>query len=71
VPVIEVAGLRRSYRSRTGVLRRTTREVEAVRGIDFEVGQEAAVGMLYVAIGTMLLRFFEAESRRRATLHTA
>jgi hypothetical protein len=35
------------------------------------VGQEAAVGMLYVAIGTMLLRFVEAESRRRATLHTA
>lgn len=35
------------------------------------VGQEAAVGLLYVAIGTMLLRFFEAESRRRATLHTA
>jgi ABC-2 type transport system permease protein len=35
------------------------------------VGQEAAVGLLYVAIGTMLLRFFEAESRRRATLLTA
>jgi len=29
------------------------------------------VGLLYVAIGTMLLRFFEAESRRRATLLTA
>jgi ABC-2 type transport system ATP-binding protein len=46
VPVIEVAGLRRSYRSRTGVLRRTTREVEAVRGIDFEVERGELFGLL-------------------------
>jgi ABC-2 type transport system permease protein len=43
-------------------------QLSAVVGL---VGQEAAVGLLYVAIGMMLLRFFEAESRRRATLHTA
>jgi ABC-2 type transport system ATP-binding protein len=46
VPVIEVAGLRRSYRSRAGVLRRTTREVEAVRGIDFEVERGELFGLL-------------------------
>jgi ABC-2 type transport system ATP-binding protein len=46
VPVIEVAGLRRSYRSRTGVLRRSTREVEAVRGIDFEVERGELFGLL-------------------------
>jgi len=46
VPVIEVAGLRRSYRSRSGVLRRTTREVEAVRGIDFEVERGELFGLL-------------------------
>jgi len=29
------------------------------------------VGLMYVVIGMALLRFFEAESRRRATLHIA
>jgi ABC-2 type transport system permease protein len=42
--------------------------LSAVAGL---VGREAAVGLLYVVIGMALLRFFEAESRRRATLHTA
>jgi ABC-2 type transport system ATP-binding protein len=46
VAVIEVTGLRRSYRSRAGVLRRTTREVEAVRGIDFEVERGELFGLL-------------------------
>jgi hypothetical protein len=80
VPVIEVTGLRRSYRSRTGVLRRSSREVEAVRqvaggdplsAVTAMLGREAAVGLLYVVIGMALLRFFEEESRRRATLHIA
>jgi hypothetical protein len=31
VPVTEVAGLRRSYRALTGVLRRSSRDVKAVR----------------------------------------
>jgi ABC-2 type transport system permease protein len=39
--------------------------LSAVAGL---VGREAVVGMIYVAIGMALLRFFEAESRRRATL---
>jgi ABC-2 type transport system ATP-binding protein len=46
VPVIEVAGLRRSYRSRTGVLRRSSRQVEAVCGIDFEVERGELFGLL-------------------------
>jgi ABC-2 type transport system ATP-binding protein len=46
VPVIEVAGLRRSYRVRTGVLRRSSRDVEAVRGIDFEVERGELFGLL-------------------------
>ena len=46
MPVIEVAGLRRSYRTRTGVLRRSSREVEAVRGIDFEVERGELFGLL-------------------------
>jgi ABC-2 type transport system ATP-binding protein len=44
--VIEVSGLRRSYRSRTGVLRRGHREVEAVRGIDFTVERGELFGLL-------------------------
>lgn len=71
MPVIEVTGLRRSYRSRAGVLLifcGTNVALTAVAGL---VGTEAAVGLLYVVIGMALLRFFEAESRRRATLHTA
>ena len=46
MPVIEVAGLRRSYRSRTGVLRRSSRQVEAVCGIDFEVERGELFGLL-------------------------
>jgi len=46
VPVIEVATLRRSYRARTGVLKRSSRDVEAVRGIDFEVERGELFGLL-------------------------
>jgi ABC-2 type transport system ATP-binding protein len=46
VPVIEVEGLRRSYRARTGVLRRSGHEVEAVRGIDFTVERGELFGLL-------------------------
>jgi ABC-2 type transport system permease protein len=35
------------------------------------VAREASIGVLYVALGLVMLRFFEEESRRRATLHTA
>lgn len=42
--------------------------LSAVAGL---AGREAAVGVLYAAIGMGLLRLFEAESRRRAMPHVA
>ncbi|MGZ4353156.1 MAG: ABC transporter ATP-binding protein [Gaiellaceae bacterium] len=44
--VIEVQGLRRTYKTTTGVLRRRPLEVEAVRGIDFEVADGELFGLL-------------------------
>jgi ABC-2 type transport system permease protein len=44
---------------------------ESLSAVSGLVGREASVGLLYVVIGMALLRFFERESRRRATLHTA
>lgn len=35
------------------------------------VGTEAAIGIVWGVLGCLLLRFFEVESRRRATLETA
>ncbi len=43
---IEVEGLRRTYRTTTGTLRRRTKLVEAVRGIDFAVGEGELFGLL-------------------------
>jgi ABC-2 type transport system ATP-binding protein len=45
-PVIEVSDLRRSYRTRTGVLRRTAKVVDAVRGVDFTVQRGELFGLL-------------------------
>jgi ABC-2 type transport system ATP-binding protein len=44
--VIEVQDLRRSFTARTGVLRRSVKRVEAVRGIDFEVRRGELFGLL-------------------------
>jgi ABC-2 type transport system ATP-binding protein len=44
--VIEAAALRRTYRTSTGTLRRRPLEVEAVRGVSFEVGQGELFGLL-------------------------
>jgi ABC-2 type transport system ATP-binding protein len=44
--VIEARDLRRTYRTTTGVLRRSGLEVEAVRGISFEVGPGELFGLL-------------------------
>ena len=44
--VIEVVGLRRTYRTTTGVIRRRPLEVEAVRGISFEVAEGELFGLL-------------------------
>ncbi|MCU1673544.1 MAG: daunorubicin transporter ATPase [Frankiales bacterium] len=44
--VIEVVELRRSYRTTTGVLRRSHKQVEAVQGISFEVEKGELFGLL-------------------------
>jgi ABC-2 type transport system ATP-binding protein len=44
--VIEAVALRRTYKTTTGVIRRKPLEVEAVRGIDFEVRQGQLFGLL-------------------------
>ena len=45
-PVIEVEELRRTYPVSTGIVRRRTLEVEAVRGISFSVGEGELFGLL-------------------------
>jgi ABC-2 type transport system ATP-binding protein len=44
--VIEAIGLRRTYRTTTGVVRRKPLEVEAVRGVSFSVEQGELFGLL-------------------------
>jgi ABC-2 type transport system ATP-binding protein len=44
--VIEVTDLRRTYRAKTGIRRRSSREVEAVKGISFEVERGELFGLL-------------------------
>jgi ABC-2 type transport system ATP-binding protein len=46
VAVIEAQDLRRTYRTTTGILRRRALQVEAVRGISFEVGEGELFGLL-------------------------
>ena len=46
MPAIEVRGLERRYRSSSGLLRRTTRDVVAVQGISFEVERGELFGLL-------------------------
>jgi ABC-2 type transport system ATP-binding protein len=43
---IEVEGLRRTYRTSTGTFRRKTKRIEAVRGINFAVGEGELFGLL-------------------------
>src|ERR1051325_2422444 len=43
---IEAEGLRRTYKTHTGTLRRQAKEIEAVRGIDFEVPEGELFGLL-------------------------
>ena len=43
---IEAARLRRTYRSRTGFIRRRTTEIEAVRGVDLTVARGELFGLL-------------------------
>jgi len=44
--VIEAADLHRTYRTTTGVLRRRSKDVEAVRGVSFEIGEGELFGLL-------------------------
>jgi ABC-2 type transport system ATP-binding protein len=46
VSVVEVNDLGRTYRTSTGVFRRRSLEVEAVRGVSFEIGQGELFGLL-------------------------
>jgi ABC-2 type transport system ATP-binding protein len=43
---IEAASLRRTFHSTTGLLRRRTRDVDAVRGVSFSVGDGELYGLL-------------------------
>jgi ABC-2 type transport system ATP-binding protein len=43
---IEVEGLRRTYKTSIGTVRRKSRLIEAVRGIDFQVGEGELFGLL-------------------------
>jgi len=45
-PVVEARDLRRTYRTTTGVLRRRPLEVEAVRGLSFEIAEGELFGLL-------------------------
>src|SRR5580765_2236822 len=44
--VIEAENLKRTYKTSTGTIRRRTLEVEAVRGVSFEVGEGELFGLL-------------------------
>ena len=46
VPVVEAVNLRRTYRTTTGTFRRRSLEVEAVRGVSFEIGEGELFGLL-------------------------
>ena len=43
---VEARDLRRTFRTRTGVLRRTAKEVEAVRGVSFDIERGELFGLL-------------------------
>jgi ABC-2 type transport system ATP-binding protein len=45
-PVVEAVDLHRSYRTTTGSVRRRSLEVEAVRGVSFEIGEGELFGLL-------------------------
>src|SRR4026209_766018 len=45
-PVVEAVDLRRTYKTTTGTIRRRSLEVEAVRGVSFEIGKGEFFGLL-------------------------
>ena len=44
--VVEAHDLRRVYRTHTGTLRRRVKEIEAVRGVSFEIQKGELFGLL-------------------------
>src|SRR5437870_10388480 len=46
MPVVEANDLGRTYRTTTGTFRRRSLEVEAVRGVSFEIGEGELFGLL-------------------------
>ena len=46
MPVVEAENLRRTYRTATGTFRRRALDVEAVRGVSFEIGEGELFGLL-------------------------
>jgi ABC-2 type transport system ATP-binding protein len=46
VAVVEAKDLKRTYRTSTGILRRRSVDVEAVRGVSFEIGEGELFGLL-------------------------
>ena len=44
--MVEVTDLRRTYRTATGILRRKAVDIEAVRGVTFEIGEGELFGLL-------------------------
>src|SRR4026209_635155 len=45
-PVVEAVELRRTYKTTTGTIRRRSLEVEAVRGVSFDIGEGELFGLL-------------------------
>jgi ABC-2 type transport system ATP-binding protein len=45
-PVVEAVDLRRTYKTTTGTVKRRSLEVEAVRGVSFEIGEGELFGLL-------------------------
>jgi ABC-2 type transport system ATP-binding protein len=45
-PVVDVSDLRRTYRTSTGIFRRRSVEIEAVRGVSFQIGEGELFGLL-------------------------
>src|SRR3954449_7968323 len=46
MPVVEAHELRRTYRTSTGTFRRRRLDIEAVRGVSFEIGEGELFGLL-------------------------
>src|SRR5215208_8392904 len=46
MPVVEARDLRRVYKTHTGTLRRRVKEIEAVRGVSFEIEKGELFGLL-------------------------